>query len=99
MIALEVYLIGKGKRTACTIYLPTTDKVIEEDMRAPMILPGDFNAQNPLWGSENMSKRERMLTKIQDRYQFLCINKKETIYYRAFDGRRNNCQPDDSPRT
>ena len=53
VVALEVYLLGKGKRIVCSIYLPPTDQVTEEDMRelleqlpAPMILLGDFNAQN-----------------------------------------------------
>ena len=85
--------IGKGKRTVYFIYLPPTDHVTEEDMRelleqllAPMILLGDFNTHNPLWGSKKMSTRGRMMEKILDRYNLLCINKKEETYYRAFDG-------------
>ena len=84
MVALEVYLVEKGKRTICFIYLPPTDQVIEEDKRylleqlsAPMILLEDFNAHNPLWGSEKMSTRGRMMGKILDRYNLLCINKKK----------------------
>ena len=65
---LEVHLIEKGKRAVCSIYLPPTDQVTEEDMRefrlpAPMILLGDFNAHNPLWGREKMNKRGRMMLK------------------------------------
>ena len=55
VIALSVYLVGREKRTICSIYLPSTDQVTEEDIRdlleqlpAPMILLGDFNAHNPL---------------------------------------------------
>ena len=55
VVALEVYLVGRGKRTLCSIYLPPTDQVTEEELRdllehlpAPMILLGDFNAHNPL---------------------------------------------------
>ena len=55
MVALKVYLVGKGKRTVSYIYLPPIDQVTEEDMRdlleqltAPMILLGDFNAHNSL---------------------------------------------------
>ena len=58
----------------------------EEDMRefleqipAPMILLGDFNAHNPLWGSEKMSKRGRMMEKIFERHNLLCINKKKKL--------------------
>ena len=50
-----------------------------------MILLGDLNAHNPLWGSEKGSTKERMMEKIIDRYNLLCINKKEETYYRAFD--------------
>ena len=65
MVALEVYLIGNGKTTVCFIYLSPTDQVTEEDdirelleqLPAPMILLGDFNAHNTLWGSEKMSTR------------------------------------------
>ena len=55
VVALEVYLIGKGKRTVYSIYLLPTDQVTEDDMRdlleqlpAPIILLGDFNTHNPL---------------------------------------------------
>ena len=84
---------GKEKRTMCSIYLPPIDLVTEEDMRdlleqlpAPMIVLGDFNAHNPLWGSEKTSTRGRMLEKIQDKFNLLCLNEKEETYYRAFDG-------------
>ena len=68
VVALENYLVGKGKRTVCSIYLPPTDQVTEEDTRdlleqlpTPMILLDDFNAHNPLYGSEKMSTRRRMM--------------------------------------
>ena len=66
MIALEVYLFGNRKRIICLIYLTPTDQVTEEDMRdlpeqhpVPIILLGDFNAFNSLWGREkNEYKKE-----------------------------------------
>ena len=60
-----------------------------EQLSAPMILLGDFNAHNPLWGSKKMSTRGRMIEKILNRYNLLCIYKKEEIYYRAFDSRKS----------
>ena len=33
-----------------------------------------------------MSIRGRMLDKTLDRFNFLCLNKKEETYYRAYDG-------------
>ena len=51
-----------------------------------MILLGNFNAHNPLWGSEKMRTRGRMLEKILDRYSLLCLDEKEETYYRAYGG-------------
>ena len=62
----------------------------EEDVRdleqlpAPMILLGDFNAHNSLWGSEKMSTSGKMMEKIFNRYNLLCIDKIEETNYRAF---------------
>ena len=39
----------------------------------------------PLLGCEKMSTRGRMMEKILDRYNLMCINKKEETYYRAFE--------------
>ena len=96
MVALQVYLIGKGKKTVCSTYLPQTDQVTEEDMRelleqlpAPMILLEDFNEHNPLWGSQKMSARGRMMERVLDRYNLMCINKKEETYFRAFDSSKS----------
>ena len=61
------------------IFTPT-DQVTEKDMRdlpALMILLGDFNVHNPLWGSEKMSTGWRMMEKILDGYNLMCINKKK----------------------
>ena len=46
----------------------------------------DFNAHNLLWGSEKMSTRGRLLEKILNRYNLLCLNEKEETYNRAYDG-------------
>ena len=51
-------MAGIRKMTICSIYLLPTDLVTEEDIRvlleqppALMILLGDFNAHNSLWGN------------------------------------------------
>ena len=83
-VAQEVYLIGRWKRTICSIYIPPTDQVTEEDMRdflkqlpAPMILLGDFNKHNTLWGSERTSTRGRMLEKNLRQIQPLVLQQKK----------------------
>ena len=62
--------MGKIKRTLCSIYLPPQDIVREEDMRelldqlpTPIILQGDLNAHNTVWGSEKTSTRGKMIEK------------------------------------
>ena len=74
-------LPGKRKSTICSICLPLTDKGMRhllEQLPAPMILLGNFNAHKPLWGSEKMSTRERMLEEINKR-QFRLRKQRSTI--------------------
>ena len=49
--------------------------------------------ENPLWGSEKMSTRGRILEKMLDRFNLLCLDEKEETYYRAFDGAKINYRP------
>ena len=60
-----------------------------DQLPAPMILLREFNANNPLLGSEKMSTRGRMLERIFNRFNLLCLNEKEETYYRAYDGRKS----------
>ena len=54
-----------------------------EQLLAPMILLGDFNTHNPLWRSEKIRTRGRMLKKI---LKILRFNEKEETNYRAYNG-------------
>ena len=60
-----------------------------ELLPASMILMGDFNAHNPLWGKEKMSTKGRMLEKILNGFNLLHLNEKEETYYRTYDGRKS----------
>ena len=42
-----------------------------EQLLAPMILLGDFNAHNPFCGSEKMNTRGRIMKKILKRYNLM----------------------------
>ena len=64
---------------------------------APMILLGDVNAPNSLQESEKMSTRGRMLKKILDRFNLLCLNENEESYYQI-NNRLNTCQSNNSSR-
>ena len=67
VVALEVYLVGKGRKTICSIYFPLLDMIRKEDMldftdQLPtlvMMLQGVFKAYDPVWESKkNKHKRE-----------------------------------------
>ena len=95
VVTLEVQLVGENKITICSIYLPPTDQVTEEDMTdlleqfpTPMILLGDFNTYNPLWRNKKTNTRGRILEKILDTYNHLCLNGKEETQYKIF----NSCK-------
>ena len=65
MVALEVYLIGNGKRTVCFIYLPSTDQMMGRYERTLGAAPstddptGRFqHTQSTMGKQENEHKRE-----------------------------------------
>ena len=65
VVALRVYLTRRG---ICSIYLLSTEQKWEEDMRnflyhlpTHMIMMGDFNAHNPLRGSEKQAQHGECL--------------------------------------
>ena len=69
-----------GKGTVCSIYLPLTVEDMRElleQLPVPMILLGNFNAHNPLWESEKMRTKVKMMEKILERYNLFCVNKKK----------------------
>ena len=47
----------------------------------PIIMMGDFNAHNTVWGGDKTSARGKII----DDYNLLCLNNKEETYYRTHD--------------
>ena len=56
MIALEVYLIEKGKRTICSVYILPTDQVTAKDMRDFL---EELPVHNPLPPITKINKQEK----------------------------------------
>ena len=86
MVAPEVYLIGKGKRPVCSVYLPPSDQETEKDIRdlgeqllTPMILLEDFIEHNPLWENQKMSTKRRMMEKYLTDTTSCALTKKKLI--------------------
>ena len=57
-----------------------------DQLPTPIIMQGDLNAHNTVWGSEKTSTRGKMIEKILDDYNLLCLNDKEETYYTVHDG-------------
>ena len=92
MVALEVYLIGKGKRIVCSIYLAPADQVKEEDMRTPGAAPSTYDPAGKFHAHTIHYGETRIMKKILERFNPLCINKKEETYYRVFDGSKSTIE-------
>ena len=80
---MEVYMIGKKRRTICSIYLTQTDLPGNGTPHSTYDTAGKLQCTYSLWGTEKMITNGRMLEKIFDRNDLLCLNKKDETYYRA----------------
>ena len=87
---------GREKKKDNMLNISTpTDQVTEKDMRdlleqlpAPRVMLRSFNEHTHCGEVKKMSTRGRMLEKIFNRYNHLCLNEKEETYYRAYHGRK-----------
>ncbi|KAG5862917.1 hypothetical protein JTB14_002287 [Gonioctena quinquepunctata] len=71
----------------CNIYLPQDNwqendiTHIIEQLPTPFLLLGDFNAHNPLWGSELLSNRGRIVEQILENDQVAILNTGSPTYF------------------
>ena len=74
------------KMTICNIYLPNFDWEIQDwrdivaQLPRPYIIMGDFNAHNPLWGSERLDTRGRIIEDLIDELELIILNTGEGTY-------------------
>ena len=73
--------------TVCNIYSPPSVDVSLSDLGrliqqllAPFILIGDFNAHSPLWGDVRQDSRGQMVEKLLDDYNLCLLNTGEPTY-------------------
>ena len=73
--------------TVCNIYLPPSLDVNFSDLKhlfeqlpAPFVLIGDFNAHSPLWGDVRRDSRGQMIEKLLNDYNFCLLNTGEPTY-------------------
>ena len=73
--------------TVCNIYIPPSVDVSLSDLEqliqqlpAPFVLVGDFNAHSPLWGDVRQDSRGQMLEKLLDDYNLCLLNTGDPTY-------------------
>ena len=73
--------------TVCKIYIPPSVDVSLSDLEqliqqlpAPFVLVGDFNAHSPLWGDVRRDSRGQMEETLLDSYNLCLLNTGEATY-------------------
>ena len=72
---------AKKTLTVCNVYLPPLLDVnfsdledLIEQLPAPFVLVGDFNAHSPLWGDVRQDSRGQMVEKLLNDYNLYFLN-------------------------
>ncbi len=85
VIAIRIHTTHPA--TICCFYLPphesldtNTIQTILNKLPTPVILVGDFNAHNTLWGSWHINQRGRVLEDIIEQYDLTILNTEPTHY-------------------
>lgn len=61
---------------------------IMEKVRCPVIWVGDFNAHNPMWGSDHRDKNGVIIEEFLDKYELVVLNNGRPTRYQIV---RNTC--------
>ena len=78
---------AKKTLTVCNVYLPPSLDVnfsdvehLIEQLLAPFVLVGDFNAHSPPWGDVRQDSRGQMVEKLLNDYNLCLLNTGELTY-------------------
>ena len=84
--AVQVQL--KKKFTICSIYLPPDDHISEQDLGnlldqlpAPFLLLGDFNAHHPIWGDVRTDNRGNIIERLLIGRNINILNENKPTHY------------------
>ena len=76
---------AKKTVTVCNVYLPPSLDVnfsdleqLIEQLPAPFVLVGDFNAHSPLWDDVRQDSRSQMVEKLLNDYNLCLLNTGES---------------------
>ena len=90
--AIAIRLHSPLKITICNIYLPEFDWQLEDltdlidQLPTPVLFLGDFNAHNPLWGSNFRDTSGRIIEKMLENTNLIYLNTGEGTYFSARNG-------------
>ena len=82
--------------TLCSIYLPPNLSIsfrelsnLVQQLPAPYLLLGDFNAHNPLWGSDSLNTCGNHIENLMTYYNLTILNKKTPTYIHPANGTKS----------
>lgn len=70
-----------------TLVMSDFDEIMEK-VRFPVVWVGDFNAHNPIWGSDHRDKNGVIIEEILDKYELVVLNDGRPTRYQIV---RNTC--------
>lgn len=86
--AVAVKVFYQFEHINCNIYLPGTQNITESDLvdlinqlGSTFIIQGDFNGHNPLWGSDHLDSRGKLLEKIIDDNNLCLLNEGNPTHF------------------
>lgn len=95
--AVAVTIWWPKKVTICNIYIPPNMDLKQDDIRelirqlpAPYVLLGDFNAHNPLWGSQNYNSKGKIIEDILDSTNLILLNSGNPTHFNSNAGTFSN---------
>lgn len=87
--AVAIHLDFPFKLVICNLYLPDFNwskndvQNLIRQLPTPFLMLGDFNAHNPLWGSNHKDIRGRILDEILNELDLVLLNTGEMTYFNA----------------
>ena len=92
--AVAVSIVLDKVITVCSIYLPDRVTLCElqnliNQLPAPFLLLGDFNAHNPLWGGENLDCKGETIEELIDNNPISIFNDGTFTYHNIYSGSKS----------
>ena len=82
------------KISICSLYLPPSLgfdlhdlQSLVDHLRVPFLLLGDFNAHNPLWGSQNLDNKGKVIEDLLDRNDIALFNDGSMTFHNVYNNR------------